>query len=219
MNIIKVSGTGLRRLLAEHVQAGVPDSMLLALERGTKEEEPAAGEQIERWLRDSGLDEKAPVVIETNEPFAGLETCFGVFITDTPFDVLAEEVRAASKGADLVIVSLGESFGPDGDRGLEAATKEDTGARKVLIYRDDAGRRMAFRKALDMTFAALGGSEMPEDIPQNIIEAVRKAAVEGRMTCAAAHDLSKELDAPLALIGRALDLVDIKITSCELGCF
>ncbi|MHB8895900.1 MAG: hypothetical protein ACYC99_12105 [Candidatus Geothermincolia bacterium] len=219
MKIIKVSGTGVRRELAEYVQAGLEDSWLLALERGEEDEEPATGKQIEEWLGESGLADDAPVVLETNESFSGLGTSITVFVTDAPLGALEPEVRAAGDGAELVVVEAGQAFATDGDKGLEAAVKEATGARKVLIYFDEEGRDRAFAKALDMTRASLGEDKMPDDIPQNLIDAVKSASVEGRMTCEAAHDLARELDLPLATVGRALDLLHVKITRCELGCF
>ena len=219
MKIIKISGVARKRDLAEFVQAGIEDSWLLALERGDDDDEPATGRQVEEWLRESGLAEDAPVVLDTNELFEGLETCITVYITDEPLSALSVDVRSAGAGADLVLVQLGEAFGVDGDKGLEASMKEATGALKVLIYRDQEGRDRAFAKALDMVLATLGEEEMPDDIPENLIEAVKTASEDGRMTCEAAHDLAKELDVPLALVGRALDLLHVKITRCQLGCF
>lgn len=48
---------------------------------------------------------------------------------------------------------------------------------------------------------------------------VRKAAVNGRLSCEEAHRLSGELRIPLRDIGALCNELKIKITSCQLGCF
>ncbi|PKQ26865.1 MAG: hypothetical protein CVT63_08305 [Candidatus Anoxymicrobium japonicum] len=60
---------------------------------------------------------------------------------------------------------------------------------------------------------------MSEDIPQNVIEAIKAAAEDGRISCEKALELANELEAPTLLVGRALDFLEIKVTSCQLGCF
>ncbi len=220
MKIVKVSGTEGRRALAESVQSKIDDSVLLALERGDENEAPATGPQIEQWLADCGLAEEAEVfVLETNEPLVGLSTSFAIFFTDAPLDALEPGVGEAAPGADLVLVDLGEAFKAADVLRLEASMKERTGARKVLIYSDEAGRERAFSKAADMTAAEVGGVRMTEDVPQKVTEAVQREAAEGKLTCERAHELAAELGIPLEVVGRALDLAHIKITRCQLGCF
>jgi hypothetical protein len=60
---------------------------------------------------------------------------------------------------------------------------------------------------------------MPEEIPEKVIEAVKRESKEGRIPCALAQQLAGELGVPIPLVGRALDLLDIKIVECQLGCF
>jgi hypothetical protein len=50
-------------------------------------------------------------------------------------------------------------------------------------------------------------------------EAVRKAAVENRLTCERAHELGKELDVSLQEIGAVCNELNIRIKECQLGCF
>jgi len=218
MNIIKVSGTAAKKELAEAIQAGLEDAWLLALERGDEEEEPATGEQMEEWLLESGLVDEAPVVIDSNEPFVGLGTCFRVFITDAPLEALDLPVRSAAKGAELVLVEWGPAFASDDEAGLESQMKEQTGAAKVLVYRDDEGRERAFGKAADMALAS-SGPQPERDLPAELIAALEDEALEGRLDCETAHRIGRELEVPLAEVGRALDLLHIKISRCQLGCF
>lgn len=56
-------------------------------------------------------------------------------------------------------------------------------------------------------------------IPENVLSAVREAAQDGRITCAGAHVLAKELGVNLLVIGQACDELNIKIKGCQLGCF
>ncbi len=54
---------------------------------------------------------------------------------------------------------------------------------------------------------------------ERIVKAVRETAVQGRLSCEAAHRLGEELKVPLRTIGAVCNELQIKITSCQLGCF
>ncbi len=54
---------------------------------------------------------------------------------------------------------------------------------------------------------------------ENVIDAVRKAATENRLSCEKARGLAGELNVPVSEIGRICNVLKIKITACELGCF
>jgi len=56
-------------------------------------------------------------------------------------------------------------------------------------------------------------------IPENVLEAVKKAAPEGRISCVTAHSLAEQLGVELIMIGKAADELKIKIKDCQLGCF
>ena len=57
------------------------------------------------------------------------------------------------------------------------------------------------------------------EVPGNVLEAVRKEAREGKMPCSKALELARQLQVDPSLVGRALDLLEIRIISCQLGCF
>ncbi len=57
------------------------------------------------------------------------------------------------------------------------------------------------------------------EIKPEVLEAVRKVAKDGRITCAAARKLAKELRVPTRTVGDAANSLEIKIISCGLGCF
>ncbi len=138
-----------------------------------------------------------------------------VLLLEEPLERLVPPARKA----DIVLVELGPAFEGVSELGLEADLKAATGAAKVLIYSDDAGRLRAFEKVYDMALSRTGGGQMPEDISQEVLDAVKEAAVEGKIACERAQELAGELGVPIPEVGRALDLLQIKIVHCQLGCF
>jgi hypothetical protein len=54
---------------------------------------------------------------------------------------------------------------------------------------------------------------------EKIVEAIRMAAVNNRLSCEKAHELEKELNIPLSEIGVLCNELKIKIAACQLGCF
>ncbi|MGE5484138.1 MAG: hypothetical protein ACM3X4_03845 [Ignavibacteriales bacterium] len=56
-------------------------------------------------------------------------------------------------------------------------------------------------------------------IEDRIIEAVKSAARDGRLPCKEAFGLAAALGVAPALVGRAADVLGVKISGCQLGCF
>ncbi len=52
-----------------------------------------------------------------------------------------------------------------------------------------------------------------------VIELILTAAKDNRLTCEQAHDLASGQNISLRDIGALCDELNIKITSCQLGCF
>jgi hypothetical protein len=50
-------------------------------------------------------------------------------------------------------------------------------------------------------------------------EQIQKSAKNGSITCAAAHRIAAELKLPPAEIGKAIDLLDYRISKCQIGLF
>jgi hypothetical protein len=65
----------------------------------------------------------------------------------------------------------------------------------------------------------VGEEENMQGTKERIIEAVRTASVDHRLSCERAHELARELGVPLGEIGIACNELRIKITACQLGCF
>ncbi len=54
---------------------------------------------------------------------------------------------------------------------------------------------------------------------EELIEKIRAATVDNRLTCERAHELSQELQVELAEIGAICNQLGIRISQCQLGCF
>lgn len=54
---------------------------------------------------------------------------------------------------------------------------------------------------------------------QRILDAVKQAARDNRLSCTQARRLADELKVTPKVIGDACDALKIKIKACELGCF
>jgi hypothetical protein len=54
---------------------------------------------------------------------------------------------------------------------------------------------------------------------ERIAAAVTSRAASGRLACAEAEKISVSLGAPMAEVGRTLDLLEIRIDRCQLGLF
>jgi hypothetical protein len=234
VRIITVGGTEGKRDLSRYLRDGIAGSRLLAPEGGDAEPGGASavafpnggrggmlpGRDIEVAIGKMDMSpEGGTLVLESNAVFSGLEPELALFYIDVPLENLPESVREAGGNVDMALVEVQPGAGAAGELGLEGAVKKATGAGKVLIFGDAEGRERAFRKVLDVALSRLEGSEMPEDIPEKVVDAVKREADEGRMTCTRAHELAGELGVPVSLVGRALDLLGIKITRCQLGCF
>ena len=54
---------------------------------------------------------------------------------------------------------------------------------------------------------------------EELIEKVRAASADNRLSCERAHELSRELDVTLGEIGAICNDLNIRISKCQLGCF
>ncbi|MGI6552029.1 MAG: hypothetical protein ACOX37_02770 [Bacillota bacterium] len=56
-------------------------------------------------------------------------------------------------------------------------------------------------------------------VEEKLLEAVKKASVDGKISCTKARQLAAEMGVPVRKIGEAANEAKIKIFACELGCF
>jgi hypothetical protein len=59
----------------------------------------------------------------------------------------------------------------------------------------------------------------PEKINDKVVEEIKKKAIGGKLPCATARQIADELGVSYRDVGDAADLLRVKITSCQLGCF
>lgn len=57
------------------------------------------------------------------------------------------------------------------------------------------------------------------EVAREVLEALKKEAKDGRISCTAARKLALELKIPPKMVGDAANQLKIKIKACELGCF
>jgi len=58
-----------------------------------------------------------------------------------------------------------------------------------------------------------------ETISEQVLDAVRKAAVEGTLPCAEAWKIADAQGVSLLIVGSAANKLGVKIRKCQLGCF
>jgi hypothetical protein len=54
---------------------------------------------------------------------------------------------------------------------------------------------------------------------EELIEKIREATVDNRLSCERAHELARELGVGLSEIGAACNELNVRISACQLGCF
>jgi hypothetical protein len=56
-------------------------------------------------------------------------------------------------------------------------------------------------------------------VTAELVDKVRRAAKDGKLSCANAFKLAETLGVPVRKIGAAADEAGVKIARCQLGCF
>lgn len=56
-------------------------------------------------------------------------------------------------------------------------------------------------------------------VDDRIIEALTKRAIGGEISCAEASDIARSTGFPMEAVGRALDVLELRIVRCQLGLF
>lgn len=83
------------------------------------------------------------------------------------------------------------------------------------LKNDERIQYMAFHKG-----EKYSEKHQQKDIADPVIKnTILHRAKDGKISCADAFDIAKELNAPVDRIGITIDLLDIKLTKCQLGLF
>lgn len=61
--------------------------------------------------------------------------------------------------------------------------------------------------------------QMPNQINDKLRSRVNESATDGRLSCSTALKIADEFNLAPREVGRAANLLKIKIVSCQLGCF
>lgn len=56
-------------------------------------------------------------------------------------------------------------------------------------------------------------------LDKNIAEKINEKTTDNRISCAAAHKIAKDIDIRPHEVGVAIDLMEVKLTKCQLGLF
>lgn len=216
MRIVTVGGTNGKKALAEYLAREIDGAHLVCLPGGCESAGEAGGAAAD-WTE--VVEPDSVLVVEGNTIFPDERPLLAIFYAETPMELLGTAEREASRQAEIFLIDWNPRFEGESELLLERSIKSETAARKVLISSDDESRNRAFGKVLDIVISRLGREWMPEEIPEDVMEAVEREADEGKMPCARACEIARELGVPIPLVGRALDLLGIKITRCQLGCF
>lgn len=222
--VIKVCGTGTKRILCDFLTEGLAKAGYPVVRVKSPVDSKSPEGKLNRAVGGGkpgadAISEKCVVVLEQSLNNNDLLSDMSVFVTDRPLEKLNPRISAACNGVDYVLLRWGPDFAGESEIGIERKIKESTGAKKVLIFHNDESRTRDYLKMLDVAFSRIGGEIMPEDVPQEVLDAVKAKAKDGKMGCAAAHKLARDLGVPIPVVGRALDLLGIKIEKCQLGCF
>lgn len=60
---------------------------------------------------------------------------------------------------------------------------------------------------------------MAQSVSEKVLEAVKESSKDSRLPCSEAMRLAGRLGVSPAEVGRAADILGVKITACQLGCF
>lgn len=60
---------------------------------------------------------------------------------------------------------------------------------------------------------------LSETQQKEVEEMVKKETIDGRITCGRAREIAKTLGVPIKSVGKTADLLNIRISKCQLGCF
>ena len=162
---------------------------------------------------------ETPVVIfEGNSVLEHLQPDYAVFIMGPTFDNFKPSAFDAIRKAHTVVVNGKE--GLSGERVLELEKKiKDKNPEAKIIVVSEMGKDKAWEIVLSRAAGRLGGECMAAEASEELREAVKAKSEEGRITCAVALKLAKDLGVPPMEVGKTANELDIKISKCSLGCF
>ncbi|MDY6795714.1 MAG: hypothetical protein SWK76_10625 [Actinomycetota bacterium] len=162
--------------------------------------------------------EAPAVIVEGNSVLEHLEPDYAIFIMGPTFEDFKPSANNAIAKAHTVVINGSERL--DGGRILELEReikRRNPDAKAVVV--SELGREAALNIVLSRVTGRLGGEHMRIEADEKVLEAVKAKAEEGRISCAVALRLAKELGVPPIEVGKAANVLNLKISKCSLGCF
>jgi len=162
--------------------------------------------------------ESPVVVVEGNSVLRHLDPDYAVFVMSAGFGDFKPSAFEALEKAHTVVVNGMENI--TGSKALELERRiKERNPRAKLVMVAELGRRKAWEVVLSRAAGMLGGETMSSEVEERVLQAVREKAEEGRIPCAVALKLAEELGVPPLEVGKAANVLNIKIIKCSLGCF
>lgn len=158
------------------------------------------------------------VILEGNSILQHVEPDFAVFIMNPTIDDFKPSAFGAIEKAHTVVVNGDDNLSGADILELERRVRQLNPLSKMVVV-SELGRAAAWEIILSRAAGRLGGELMTDEVDEKILEAVKARAVEGRLYCAVALKLAEELKVSPKEIGKAANVLDIKIAKCSLGCF
>ncbi len=183
-----------------------------------KTSEELLARDLKELLRRLG---QGTVVLEGNRVLRHLRPDYAVFVMDTTFEGFKPSAREALAEAHSVLVNDGALPPGAGGRALlelERRVKEINPRAKLLVVAE-LGYRRALGILLSRIIGKMGGGTVADQVEETVLAAVRERAREGRLPCEEALKLAEELGVPPLEVGKAANLLGVKIVRCSLGCF
>lgn len=87
----------------------------------------------------------------------------------------------------------------------------------VVVFRDKKSRRDNMTKDDNGHFAQKHPSDSEAD--PRVISALKQRASDGGVPCAVAFKVASELDVTPGLVGKTVDLLELKLKQCQMGLF
>jgi hypothetical protein len=165
----------------------------------------------------SGIE--APVlIIEGNSLLEHLDPDYAVFIMGPNFEDFKPSAHTAIRKADTIVINGDSEISGAKLLELEKEIKRLNPKAKMVVV-SELGKERAWEIVLSRVAGRVGGEYMSGEVNEKVLEAVKAGAKEGRINCAAALELARELGVPPQEVGKAANALNIKISNCSLGCF
>ena len=128
---------------------------------------------------------------------------------EKPDTTLAEAVRGAAEGGRISCAAVFRIFAAQNVEASEAGKTVDQ--LNIKLVRCQLG---LFGNSPEQ-----GVLEPVEDVPHELVSAIRNHLVEGRLPCANAWKIAEELNLKRTDVGCAAETLNIRIKPCQLGAF